>query len=391
MSSAALLFDDQAATRVLFGAGVVTRLGAEARELGGRSVLLVTDPGIVQAGHADRAVAALKAAGLAVTVYDRVRENPTTHDVGQCLAAARTTPVDCMVGLGGGSSLDTAKGCNFLLTNGGRMQDYWGTGKASKPLLPMIAIPTTAGTGSECQSYALIADEHSHQKMACGDPKAAPRVAILDPELTLTQPRFVTACTGIDTVAHAVETAVTTRRNPRSERFSREAFKLAWRSLPTVLAEPGNLQARSDMLLAAAYGGMAIETSMLGAAHSLANPLTAHFGVVHGQAVGMMLPHCMAFNRHEPTAVQGYAQLAAHAGIAPANAAAGASVDRLIQAVRDLLAAAGFPTTLQACGVTPDRVDELAIEAAQQWTAHFNPRPVSAVELTALYRAALAA
>ena len=132
----------------------------------------------------------------------------------ECLGAARAAGIDGIVGLGGGSSLDTAKGCNFLLTNGGRMQDYWGVGKATRPMLPLIAIPTTAGTGSECQSFALIADETTHQKMACGDPKAAARVAILDPPLTLSQPPRVAACTGMDALSHAVETAVTKGATP---------------------------------------------------------------------------------------------------------------------------------------------------------------------------------
>src|SRR4030095_12940618 len=142
-------------------------------------------PGIVQAGHSERAVNILKSAGLAVTVFDNVEENPTTKCVAECVEAARAANIDSFGAIGGGSAMDTAKGCNFVLTNGGRMQDYWGTGKATKPMLPLIAIPTTAGTGSECQSFALIADEKTHEKMACGDPKAAAKIAILDPGLTL--------------------------------------------------------------------------------------------------------------------------------------------------------------------------------------------------------------
>src|SRR5207253_7359155 len=180
-------------------------------------------------------------------VFDQVRENPTTRDVDRCLRVAQSAGIDTLVGLGGGSSMDTAKGCNFLLTNGGRVQDYWGVGKAGRPMLPFIAIPTTAGTGSECQSAALIADERTHQKMACLDPKAAARVAILDPALTLSQPPRVTACTGIDAIAHAVETAVTKNRNPLSSMYSREAFKLCVTSFPEVLRNPNDLEARGRM------------------------------------------------------------------------------------------------------------------------------------------------
>jgi len=169
-------------TRLVFGAGSVARVGDFARESGGNRVLLVTDPGLVKVGHAGRIRELLVQAGMTVTTFDRVRENPTTRDVDDCLQIARENRVDLIVGLGGGSSMDTAKGCNFLLTNGGQMKDYWGVGKATQPMLPLIAIPTTAGTGSECQSAALIADEATHQKMACLDPKAAARVALLDPE-----------------------------------------------------------------------------------------------------------------------------------------------------------------------------------------------------------------
>jgi alcohol dehydrogenase len=168
------------------------------------------------------------------------------------------------------------------------MRDYWGVGKANKPMLPLLAVPTTAGTGSECQSFALIADEKTHQKMACGDPKAAPSVAILDPLLTLRQPRSVAACTGIDAIAHAVETAVTKKRNELSWLYSREAFRLTISNLEHVLQRPDNLESRAAMQLGAAYAGTAIENSMLGAVHSAANP-RPHTLALSMDAVGMML------------------------------------------------------------------------------------------------------
>src|SRR5207249_10078818 len=186
--------------------------------------------------------------------------------------------------VGGGSAMDCAKGINFLLTNGGRMADYQGFGKAKKPMLPSIGIPTTAGTGSEAQSFALIADEQTHMKMACGDRKAAFHIAILDPEVTVSQPAKVTAITGVDALSHAVESYVTTRRNPLSQLFAREAWRLLQANFEKVLRRPDNLEARSAMQLGAYLAGSAIETSMLGAAHALANPLTAHYGMTHGIA-----------------------------------------------------------------------------------------------------------
>ncbi len=384
-------FDYQPRTRLIFGANSVDRLGELARELPSRRVLVVTDPGIAAAGHLDRARRALEGAGLEVVVYDQVRENPTTLDVDRCLEVARAADIDGIIGFGGGSSIDTAKGCNFLLTNGGRMRDYWGVGKAPHPMLPLIAVPTTSGTGSECQSFALIADEETHQKMACGDPKAAARVALLDPTLTLSQPRAVTACTGIDAIAHAVETAVTKKRNELSLLYSREAFRLTIQNFTRVLEAPDNLEARSAMLLGAAYAGTAIENSMLGAAHSAANPLTAHYGIIHGQAVGMMLPHVVRFNAAESPARELYQELALAAGLIASTAPLGSGAEAIARKLEELLAAAGMPLSPSGHGMTPAAVTDLAPEAAAQWTATFNPRPITAPDFERLYASALAA
>jgi len=374
-------FDFQPRTRLVFGADSLERVGVLARDLGAKHALLVTDKGIAAAGHPARAVGFIEAAGLHVTIFDEVRENPTTLDVARCVEVARVAGIDTIIGLGGGSSMDTAKGTNFLLTNGGEMKDYWGVGKATREMLPLIAIPTTAGTGSECQSFALISDETTHQKMACGDPKAAARVAILDPLLTISQPPRVTACTGIDALAHAVETAVTKKRNPLSAMYSREAFRLCFGALERVLHDPRDLSARSSMQLGAAFAGTAIENSMLGAAHSAANPLTARFGIVHGQAVGLVLPRVVEFNARDPEAHDRYLDLAILAGLEDVN--------ELISEIETLLDAAGMREGVAKVGVTREALPELAREAARQWTATFNPRPIAAADFEQLYADAL--
>ncbi len=368
-----LPFDHQPRTRLVFGPGTLARIGALTKEYGGKRVLVVSDPGIVRAGYTTRAVSYLVEARLEARVFGAVRENPSTKDVAACVEVAREFGADFIIGLGGGSSMDTAKGCNFILTNGGRMQDYWGVGLAKKKMLPMICVPTTAGTGSECQSFALISDEKTHAKMACGDPKAAARAAILDPELTVSQPPHVTACTGIDALAHALETAVTNRRNPLSVLYARAAFELCHTGFERVLKNPKDLDARSQMQLGAAYAGTAIENSMLGAAHSCANPLTAKFGVVHGEAVGLMLPHVIRFNAQDPAIAALYAAL--HDGDLPAR-------------LHTLLRKARMPTRLRSYGIKRKQLPELAAMAAKQWTAQFNPRSVTVEDFEALYRAA---
>jgi len=381
-------FDHQPHTRIVFGFNAVDQVGDLARGIGAKKVLLVTDPGIVAAGHAGRVRGNLEAAGLQVTLFDKARENPTTRSVDECLAVARSAAIDTIIGLGGGSSMDTAKACNFLLTNGGRMQDYWGVGKAAKPMLPLIAIPTTAGTGSECQSAALIVDEQTHQKMACLDPKAAARIAILDPNLTLSQPPRVAASAGIDAIAHAVETAVTRKRNPLSLVFSQQAFKLCLHSFPEILAHPDDVEARSRMLLGAAFAGLAIENSMLGAAHAAANPLTSQYGIVHGQAVGMMLPAVVRFNGADPAIRRAYAELMSAAEPLACSDGQQKAWETLIARLEHLLDLTRAPRSLAECAVEREKIPVLAEAAARQWTAGFNPRPMGKEQFMKLYEAA---
>jgi alcohol dehydrogenase len=266
------------------------------------------------------------------------------------------------------------------------MRDYWGTGKALKPMLPMIAVPTTAGTGSETQSFALISDAQTHIKMACGDKKASFRIAVLDPQLTVTQPPRVTALTGIDALSHALESWVTTRRNPASLAFAREAWRLLAGNFPAVLADPENLDARGAMQLGASFAGMAIENSMLGATHALANPLTTSYGVPHGQAIAVMLPHVVRFNGQQVRSW--YLDLLSGGNGDTTLPGPGEDVSGLADFVTQLVARAGLETSLAALDVERPRLEELATEAAKQWTATFNPRKVGAAELLTLYQAA---
>lgn len=375
-----LAFDYQPRTRLVFGSGSLARLGEFAGELAATRVLVVTDAGIVKAGHVGAALDVLRSAGMHAVAFDGVRENPDAADVESCLSVARAERIDLFVGLGGGSAMDTAKGANFLLTNGGQMSDYKGIGKASKPMLPLIAVPTTAGTGSECQSFALISDPVTHMKMACGDPKAAARVAILDPELTLSQPARVTACTGVDALVHALETAVTKKRSALSLVFSREALRLAVHALPRVLQDPGDVEARGHMLLAAAYAGTAIENSMLGCAHASANPLTARFGMVHGEAVGRLIPAVIRRNAQDADVAEQYESVAKSAGLV--------SLEMLLSKVTEILRLSNMQRPL-SIPVTGEDVSMMAAEAAAQWTAAFNPVSFSVADFERLYEEVL--
>ena len=375
-------FDFAARTRIVFGPGTLERLGGLARGAGFRRTLLVSDAGLASTGHPERARRLLEGADIEVAPFHDFAAEPDSALVEAAAAAAREARIDSIVALGGGSSLDCAKGLNFLLTSGGRMEDYRGYGKATADMLPMIGVPTTAGTGSEAQSYALISDAWTHDKMACGDPRAAFRIAVLDPELTLSLPRDVTAATGYDALSHAVESYVTTKRNALSAAFAREAFRLLDGHFERVLGAPSDLPARGAMMLGAHLAGLAIEASMLGATHACANPLSARYGTTHGVAIALLLPHVVRWNG--PAAAPLYAELLRAAGRDPMGDAAAALAERL----EDLAVHAGLPRGLRAAGVSRADLPALAGHAAQQWTGGFNPRPFDAQGALDLYEGA---
>ena len=347
-------FEFNARTRVIFGAGELRRVGALARELGMNRVLIAADPGIVAAGHVERARRFLDMDAIVFSDFDA---NPDTVMVERGRHMAAEARVDGIIGLGGGSSMDCAKGINFVLTNGGTMRDYWGHGKASRPMLPMIGVPTTTGTGSEAQSYAIISDAETHLKMACGDAKAAFRVAVLDPELAESQPDKVYRQAGYDAISHAVESYVSTKGNAVSRMCAREA----WR----ILTPAFDRRSIAEMQWGAYLAGMAIENAMLGAAHACANPLTKNYGVAHGDAIAVMLPHVVEWN-----ADARYREL-------------DGDVLRYVREARD-----GLPVSLGELNIPRHDLARLAGEAAQQWTGKFNPRPFDAAAALELYECA---
>ena len=367
-------FDCELKQQIIYGDNTIERLGELTRSLGGSRVLVTTDQGIEKAGILARAVSALQSERIAAYVYADVTSNPTTEDVEAAVTVAKTNaPIDLIIGLGGGSSMDCAKGANFLLTNEGKMEDYWGTNKATEPMLPSIGIPTTIGTGSEAQSFALISQPDTHIKMACGDKKARFGTVILDATLTKTLPRPIAAITAIDAVAHAVESFVSTRYNLMSRMFARHAWELLNTNFEACLVETESSAARSKMLFGAYLAGLAIENSMLGAAHACANPLTARYDIIHGVAVALMLPHVIRFN--SSVAGEAYRELYPDGDLADRITAL-KQIGNLPNRLRD------YP--VQYTIGTAD-LPTLAKEAATQWTAQFNPRPVNVSDFMKLY------
>lgn len=405
--------------RIVFGDGALANLGQLAREAGMQRVLLVSDPGLVAVGHTDRAAAAIRDAGLGVEVFAAVGENPGEDHVAACAAALAAAAADGVVAVGGGSAMDCAKAGNLLARCGGKIEDYWGFGRATAPLLPAIGVPTTAGTGSEAQAYALVTRAADHRKLAIGDDQLRFATVLLDPALVATTPLRVTALAGMDALSHAVESYVSRRANPISRLFAADAWRLLVGAFPGVLTaatpgpeEVGELAGEvhlrrpwtadagdplddgiARMLLGAHLAGHAIDTSMLGAAHALANPLTARHGVAHGAAVGLFLPQVVRFNA--PTVGERYTELeaiargegttarpaAGSAGDGGGAAGSDAAAERLAGRLEELRGLAGLPERLRDLGLAVGELDHLAAGAAEQWTAGFNPRVVDQVAL----------
>jgi alcohol dehydrogenase len=364
-------FTFQTRTRIVYGEGALDQLPDLARELAFHRTLLVADRGLLAAGYVDRAATLLRRANIDPIPFHDFSPNPDSAMIDAGRAFAEAHAIDSLIGLGGGSSLDCAKAINFVLSNGGVIEDYWGWAKAARPMLPMIGIPTTAGTGSEAQSYALISDATTHAKMACGDPKAAFRAAILDPALIATQPAEVKAAAGYDAISHAIEAYVTTKRTPLSALFAREAWRLLDANFEPSLDPRAPIDTLGAMLLGAHLAGIAIENSMLGATHACANPLTANYGTTHGIAIAALLPHVVRWNHSAAAAL--------YDDLAPQLA------DRLEQLAR----AAALPRGLRTLTPADPDLAKLSEEAAAQWTGKFNPRPFDASGALEIYRCAL--
>lgn len=365
-----MVFEHIARTSVIFGAGSFGRLGKVARDLGFRRTLVVADHGIRQAGFSAMAEGTLATEGIDTLSFHDFGENPDSAQAEAGRAFAAFYRPDSILGIGGGSSMDCAKAINFLLTNGGNMRDYRGHADPPKPMLPMIGIPTTTGTGTEAQSYALISDAETHVKMACGASGAAFKAVLLDPELAASQPRGVLAATGYDAISHAVESFVTTKRNFMSDCYAREAWRLLSGSFEQLLAKPGDLDATARMQMGAYLAGAAIEHSMLGASHATANPLTARYGITHGRAIALMLDHVVAWNR--PVAGARYDELSPN----------------LEARLDEMARAAGLQRSLSEAGVPETMLTQLAEDASHQWTGKFNPRPFDVAAGLEIYQCA---
>jgi alcohol dehydrogenase class IV len=379
-------------TRIVHGPGSVARIPELARELGLSRMLVVTDPGVRAAGHPDRVAALLRDAGLDVEWFAEVDQDGSVAAVERGCALYRHSRRDGVVAVGGGSCLVAAKGVALLATNGGRLQDYEGMRPVPRPAAPVLAVPTTAGTGSEVSQMVPAFDAERGHKLAVGHANCFPRAAVLDPELLATVPRRQAALTGIDGLSHAVEALFTKLRTPVTDVLALGAARLFARDLRRAV-ETGAADAWENCLLAAALANMACGNAKLGLAHVLAHPLSGLCRVPHAVAISVVLPHVMRFNL--PAAPEGFRDLAAALG-------AGADPEAAPRAVERLVADLGLPRRLADAGVRPQDLEPMALRCAagiygaldERCTPETpvlspNVRPARVADCLELYRQAL--
>lgn len=372
---------------IRMGAGLLNDLGSITQAICGERVLLVTDPGMMATGIVDRALAALRASGISVTVFSQVEADPPESVILAATSAA--AGASGVIGLGGGSSIDVAKLAALLAKGGETLADVYGVGMAQGPRLPLIAVPTTAGTGSEVTPISIVTTGTS-EKMGVVSPLIIPDLALLDPELTRDLPAHVTAATGVDAMVHAIEAyaSASPNNNPVSRTLACEALRLMGAALERAVTKPHDMDARADMLLGSLLAGQAFANSPVAAVHALAYPVGGHFKVPHGLSNALVLPHVLRFNAI--TAPEPYAALAAItfpelAGLNVADAAAG-----FADALAALSARCGLPDGLHAVGITAQDLPLLARDAMNQTRLLVNnPREVTHADALAIYHAAL--
>ena len=370
----------QAPALLHFGSGAVSKITEVVPTLKADKLLIVTDPGLVGCGVAARIVDVLAGIGVEGVVFDDVEPNPSIETVERAHSRYRETDCAGIVVVGGGSPIDVAKGVGVLVSNPGPLSSYVGSGKVSNALPPLLAVPTTVGTGSEVTMYAVITDRAQRKKVVIGSPHLVPGYAFLDPELALTLPDFLVAATGMDALTHAIESVISTFATPFSDTMALEAIRLIVTHLPAAVRSPG-VDSLANMLYASTLAGMAFSYARTGLVHGMAHPLSCYHDVPHGLANALLLPHVLAFNL--PTCEDRLARVAVAMGeIDKAQAA--------VDAVRRLNTQVDIPGHLSELGVTETFIQQMAQDAFESGNAQIvNPRKPSFPEVMELYQQAL--
>lgn len=368
--------------KIIYNAGAIEQIGAAAKQYGSKAMLVTGRNSAKKNGSLDKIVSLLASSGLATAVFAEIESDPSVDIVGRGVDFARENGIDVIVALGGGSPLDAAKAISVMITNPGTIVDYE---KKSPQVngIPVIAVPTTAGTGSEVSRYVVITDNQRHIKMLIGGETMVPKVAILDPNLTVSMPGHVTAATGMDALTHAMEAYISKVAQPLTLVHSLTAIRLISNNLIKAIVNPENLTARSNMLLGQLHAGFAFSNASVALVHSMSRPLGAYFGVPHGLGNAILLPEVMNFNR--VACPEKFVEIAAAMGEITADLSVREASGLAIKAINDLFEETGLPKTLMEIGVTRESLPQLAKDAFESGSTLNNPRQPSVDQIIKIY------
>ncbi|MBW2148323.1 MAG: iron-containing alcohol dehydrogenase [Deltaproteobacteria bacterium] len=373
-------------TRLHFRPGGIQRLGEEVKNIGGRKILLVTDKGVKGSGLLERAVKPLEKEKIPYVIFDEVEPNPSVETVEKGFELLKGEGCDSLVAVGGGSPIDAAKGMGVLATNPDPLIKYEGANKIPNAPLPLVAVPTTAGTGSEVTGAAVITDKSRKYKCSIRSPLLLPRVALLDPELLCTLPPAVLASTSMDALTHAYEAFVSSVTNPVSQALAYDSIRLIGLNVRRFYANPDDLEAAGFMMLASTMAGTAFFNGRVGVVHAMAHPLGGFFNIPHGVANAILLPHCMDFSR------MGVPEKFARIAEALGEDIRGMSVDhasrKAVEAVREMMADIRIPAGLREVGAKREAFEALAKDAVESGIHLTTPRKTTYDDIMALYEAA---
>ena len=379
-------FSFELPTRIEYGVGVASKLGEEVRLLKAQKVSLITDPGIIKAGLLDKITSILKEEKLLYNVFDGVDPNPKDRNVERGAQVVRSFEADAMVAVGGGSVIDCAKAIGVLVSHDGkRIKDFEGKTAVKKPILPFIAIPTTAGTGSEVTFSAVITDRENNYKMTVRSPFMAAKVALLDPKLTVTVPPHITASTGMDALTHAIEAYTVKVSEPISDALALYAIELITNNLVNAVKNGENINARACMLVGSLLAGMAFSHSDVGSVHCMAEALGGVYDAPHGVCNAVLLPYVMEYNAE--FCLERYARIAQAMGEIFDTMEEGAM--KAVERVKKLSVDVGLPS-FKSLGVKEEDLEKLADMAAKNISTKSNPREMSKEDYLVLFKKALA-
>ncbi len=379
-------FQFTAFARLRFQSGGIQSLGEEVKALGGKKVFLVTDPGVKNSGLLDRAIKPLQKEGIPYVVFDEVEPNPSSQVVEKGIALLKQNGCDFLVALGGGSAIDAAKAIGILATHPEPIFKYEGANKVTNPILPLIAVPTTAGTGSEVTGASVITDKARKYKASIRSPYLIPKVALLDPELLLTLPPPILAATGMDAYTHAYESFVSPVTNPVSQALAFDSMRLINRNLRRLYANPDNLEAAEAMMAASTMAGMAFFNGRVGIVHAMAHPMGGHFNVPHGVANAILLPFCMEYTRLAVPDL--FSRIAEAMDEDVRGLSMEAASKKAAEAVRNLSADIHIPKAMRDVGVKKEALDLMTKDAVTSGIHITTPRKVSGEDMKAIYEAA---